>query len=142
LAQVRNILIARYDVMRSRADTARNLGPVSSSTSAATAPASAAASAAAPAATALATAPTAPDTAGIADAFAAAAPTPATTPASAAQSLFHGLFQDTDRPAPIASAISSLWTSPLASAAEVGAAKPARGSSSMIDLFKDSGQSS
>jgi hypothetical protein len=52
-----------------------------------------------------------PDTAGMTGAFAAATPTPA---AQAANQMFHGLFQDTDRTAPVAAVVSQLWTTPNA----------------------------
>ena len=63
---------------------------------------------------------TAPDTAGITSAYAAAAPSargvpaPAKLPAHAVADtqMFHGLFQDTDRSAPVAAIVSQLWTTP------------------------------
>ena len=63
---------------------------------------------------------TAPDTAGITSAYAAAAPAPVEVPAPtklpahavADNQMFHGLFQDTDRSAPVAAIVSQLWTTP------------------------------
>jgi hypothetical protein len=103
-------------------------------------PAASAAVGAVGATSAPATPQAAPDTAGITKAYAAAAPAPTPAPAASDRPFFHALFQDTDRPAPIGSAISSLWTTPLAStAADSGASRQSGG---MADLFKDTGQSS
>jgi hypothetical protein len=135
LAQVRDVLTARYDVARFRPNNAVQTvqtasvaatpnptrapavsgGPLDLATfvhasTAAITPASAPATA--PAATTTAqTAQTAPDTAGIANAFAAAAPKPIVQQAN---QIFHGLFQDTDRTAPVAAVVSQLWTTPNA----------------------------
>jgi hypothetical protein len=93
----------------------------------------------------------APDTAGITSAFAAAAPAPievpAPAPVSSAQAaaenqLFHGLFQDTDRTAPVAAVVSQLWTTPnvpLDADSDSGE-RPRQGG--MRDLFRDTEQGS
>ena len=142
LAQVRNVLTARYDVARS------NQGPAGGVAQAASEPA-------APAATA---AVAVPDTAGITGVFAAAAPpvppmpvpgntaappTAAGNTAAAAvpkrvaedRHIFHGLFQDGSGP-PVASLVSELWTNPALAS---GATPPAGQSIAMSlrDLFKD-----
>jgi hypothetical protein len=100
-----------------------------------------------------------PDTAGITNAFAAAAatepqPTPvvtikeppatpvaaaakptATKPAVAANQMFHGLFQDTDRAAPVAAIVSQLWTAPNTPLGP--GSEPKAPAADMRDLFKD-----
>ncbi|HWW35072.1 MAG TPA: hypothetical protein VNZ23_07505 [Xanthobacteraceae bacterium] len=121
LAQVRDILTARYDVARGQQDY-----------SAATAQADPSARADAASGAATSPAAAAPDTAGIANAFAAAIPT---LKADDTQ-VFHGLFADDHRTAPLAPVVSALWGAPKA-AAPSGA--PARKSLSggMLDLFKD-----
>jgi len=81
------------------------------------------------------TAATAPDTAGITSAFAAASATP--QPASD-RAVFRGLFQDTDRPAPLAATVSELWGVPSAKPGADSASGSTSGSGSMLDLFKDS----
>jgi hypothetical protein len=81
-----------------------------------------------------------PDTAGMTSAFAAATPKPA---APAASQIFHGLFQDTDRTAPVAAVVSQLWTTPNAPPdGNDGAAgqPPRRGD--MRNLFSDPGAKS
>jgi len=111
VAQVRNVLIGRYDVARGS----------TSQTAAAQAPA-------ARAGTATTTAAATPDTAGVADAFAAAIPTPAPND----HQVFHGLFADA-RTGPVAPVVSALWggrsdgNAPAQSRANVGWA----------DLFRD-----
>jgi Transglycosylase SLT domain len=113
LAQVRNVLTARYDVARGSQD-----------------PSSFAAQAAANGATT--TAAAAPDTAGIADAFAAAIPTPKADDTQ----VFHGLFADRGgRAAPLAPVVSALWGVPNASGGDTAARKPV--ANGMLDLFKD-----
>jgi hypothetical protein len=68
-------------------------------------------------------------------AFAAATPTPA---AQAANQMFHGLFQDTDRTAPVAAVVSQLWTTPNAPPDGNGAAgQPSH--RDMRNLFSDPG---
>jgi hypothetical protein len=159
LAQVRDVLTARYDVARLRpGDGAR----------------------AAQAAPVPQPGASAPDTAGIANVFAAAAPVPplpipaatagaaarsaqadadaakpATPPAAAPvaatqasppprmvsdNQIFHGLFQDTDRTAPVAAIVSQLWTTPLGT--PVGASAPGHQSGNALDLFRDTEQGS
>ena len=109
LAQVRDVLTARYDVARSRSSDP-----------------SATASAAPIPATATKASATAPDTAGMTNVFAAAAP----TPVAHESQVFHGLFQDTDRTAPLAAVVSQLWGVPNSNSAQQGGV-------SMFDLFKD-----
>jgi hypothetical protein len=71
-------------------------------------------------------------------AFAAATPTPA---APASNQMFHGLFQDTDRAAPVAAMVSQLWTTPNAPPDGNGAAEqPSR--RDMRNLFSDPGERS
>ena len=153
LAQVRDVLTARYDVARNDAVRAAQaasaagvtVSPGTLSVAQATgapldlaafaAPAAAAApspASAAPAKTAV------PDTAGMTGAFAAATPTPA---AQAANQIFHGLFQDTDRTAPVAAVVSQLWTTPNAPSDGGGATgQPSR--RDMRNLFGDPGERS
>jgi hypothetical protein len=155
LAQVRDVLTARYDVARNDAVRAAQgasaagatVSPGTLSVAQATgapldlaafaAPIAAAApspASAAPAKTAAAV----PDTAGMTGAFAAATPTPA---AQAANQMFHGLFQDTDRAAPVAAVVSQLWTTPNAPPDGNGAAtQPSH--RDMRNLFSDPGQGS
>jgi Transglycosylase SLT domain len=163
LAQVRNVLTARYNVARS------NQGPPSAAGQVASEPLpvlSRTAAAAAPV----------PDTAGITNAFAAAGPavskatgavnaeaansvvaaalasqatpqpasaavTVAPVPRHAAQDhqIFHGLFQDPDQGAPVASLVSELWTT---SAAISGVNSAPQSSAGLRDLFKDPAQGS
>lgn len=111
LAQLRNVLTARYDVARGGQDR------------------SAFAAAATPAG-ATTTAAAAPDTAGIADAFAAAIPTPKADD----NQVFHGLFTDRGRSAPLAPVVSALWGVPSASGGTTEHQPAANG---MLDLFKD-----
>jgi transglycosylase-like protein with SLT domain len=146
LAQVRDVLTARYDVaarerpVNGASDVAQMTAPTTTSTikpSAVPAPTTAAPSvtafaAPAPSAatsnrpTAAATktaAANAPDTAGVTNAFAAATPP---LPVANTQ-VFHSLFTDTGRSTPVAAMVSQLWvtgTSPHA----------------MSDLFKDDGK--
>jgi Transglycosylase SLT domain len=124
LAQVRNVLTARYDVARVR--------PGDSSTPAdadAAAPAVAAAPVtpvAMPVKTATATVP---DTAGMTDAFASAIPIAQQHDGR----VFHGLFQDPERTGPVAAVVSELWGVPKGSQ---------QGGASMFDLFRDPAQKS
>jgi hypothetical protein len=157
LAQVRDVLTARYDVARFRPNDAvptvqtasaagvsgaartpgvaaapLNLAPFAQATTAAAAPTSPRTPAAPP----LTVAQTVPDTAGMTSAFAAAAPTPV---AAQANHIFHGLFQDTDRTAPVAAVVSQLWTTPNAlpdSAAERAGDQRHR---DLRNLFSDPG---
>lgn len=122
LAQVRDILTARYDVARSSQDFA-----------AATTPADPAAAVDATSGTTTSAAAAAvPDTAGIANAFAAAIPT---LRADDTQ-VFHGLFADDHRTVPLAPVVSALWGTPQA-ATPGGAPAQKTQSKSMFDLFKD-----
>jgi hypothetical protein len=156
LAQVRDVLTARYDVARNdavRAAQAANahstaVTPGTLSVAQATgAPLDLAAfaaptpAAAANPANATSTAKTAavPDTAGMTGAFAAATPTPA---APVTNQIFHGLFQDTDRTAPVAAVVSQLWTTPNAPTDGSGAAGQPSRRGDMRNLFSDPGQGS
>ena len=71
-------------------------------------------------------------------AFAAATP----APAAPAHQIFHGLFQDTDRTAPVAAVVSQLWTTPNAPTDGNGAAEPPSRRGDMRNLFSDPGQGS
>jgi hypothetical protein len=117
IAQVRNVLTARYDVARSSPPA-----PVAP-TRAADASVLQAAPVAPPGVVA------APDTAGVTNAFAAAAPAPRVDDGP----VFHGLFHDADRRSAVAPMVSRLWG--------VGAAVPPAGAKSApvstLDLFKD-----
>ena len=129
VAQVRNVLVARYDVARGGQDRPTT-----------------AQAAAVPAAAA-------PDTAGIASVFANAVPavspdaaaTPntfaAAIPKRAAQNdqIFHGLFADPDRTGAVAPIVSALWGVPTPAASGDGQPGPSTGGST-LDLFKDSAQ--
>ena len=166
LAQVRNVLTARYNVARS------NQGPPSAAGQVVSEPLPVLSATAA-------TAVPVPDTAGITNAFAAAGPavskatgavnaeaahsvvaaalaglaSPATPQAASAavtvapvprhaaqdHQIFHGLFQDPDQAAPVASLVSELWTT---SAAISGANTAPQSSAGLRDLFKDPAQGS
>jgi len=110
VAQVRNILTARYDVARGSQDLAAAVAQ------AASAPAFAA-----------------PDTAAITDAFAAAVP----TRAAGDNQVFHGLFADAHRSAPLAPVVSALWGVPSSARGANGASAQKSTSNLMLDLFKD-----
>jgi hypothetical protein len=116
VADVRDVLTARYDVARSRPD----------------APARPAQAASDPGAVAAAV-PAVPDTAGITNAFAAAVP----TPAGHNKEVFHSLFQDSERTAPIASVVSQLWGVPSSTSSATDASASPALSGSILDLFKD-----
>jgi hypothetical protein len=152
LAQVRNVLTARYDVAaRSRPGDSPGAAQAASSPgeplnlAALTAPRVAA---------------NAPDTAGITSAFAAALPAPVATmspvtkasgpaasapmpapplsaQAAAESQMFHGLFQDTDRTAPIAAVVSQLWSVPLGTPVSNGGDGQRSKSGNAFDLFTD-----
>ena len=175
LAQVRNILTARYDVARghsadpvqtaqvapprvasgepSARAAARAISAISSNAAAPSAPLDITAMLAPRAlgATPVATVKvTALDTAGITSAYAAAAPATAEVPApannraraAAETQMFHGLFQDTDRTAPVAAIVSQLWTTPnvpLDGKSESGQ-RPREGG--LRNLFSDTEQGS
>ena len=139
LAQVRDVLTARYDV------AARVVPDVGSSVAqAATAPAAnstlppipplpipsvPSAGAATRAAATLAAA--VPDTAGMTSAFAAAIP----KMAAADSQVFHGLFSDPDRTGPVASVVSQLWGVPGSG----GGGGPPPSGSALLNLFSDDG---
>jgi hypothetical protein len=130
MAQVRNVLTARYDVARRGSSD-----PVQAASAAAFSSKAAA-----------------PDTAGITSAFAAATPAqaalensaqaaaPAVAIAQDRSHMFHGLFQDTDRTAPVAAVVSQLWTTPLAPL-ESGSGQSSQ-QSGLRDLFSDTEQGS
>ena len=120
LAQVRDILTARYDVARGSQD------PTAMAAQADATDPTIAATDAAAAATA------APDTAGIANAFAAAIP----TPKAGDTQVFHGLFADDYRAAPLAPVVSALWGAPNAAAPSGAPAQKSR-TNGLLDLFKD-----
>jgi hypothetical protein len=163
LAEVRNILTARYDV-------ATRVGPISNAVAQADIPSAAvpaAASAAVTAAAVAAATPTAvlnvplshsvrtisigpsasatptpsttpvasavPDTAGMTGAFADATQSARAEPGS---DIFHGLFSDPGRTTPVAAVVSQLWgVGAAAPAGSGGATTPTFGT--MLDLFKD-----
>ncbi len=157
LAQVRNVLTARYDAARG-AGSALQAAQAGVSGSRASAFAGAANTASADplslaammtpgGSRAAATAKSAvPDTAGMTSVLAAAAPEAVTASAPAhpgvSVPIFHGLFQDTDRAAPVAAVVSQLWTTPNwpADAAGDQAQRPRQ--NGLHDLFQDDGQSS
>ena len=113
VAQVRDVLTARYDVARGSQDT----GIFASQASSATSP----------------IAVSAPDTAGIASAYADA--TPASNPVDTA--IFHGLFGDGHRAAPIAPVVSALWSTPGAAPVVAAATASKPGTNLLLDLFRD-----
>jgi len=151
LAQVRDVLVARYDVARTRPNDVARMALAQNAPSAAApaAPRPPAAigapldlanvlAAAAPAAASAYATPAQPipDTAGMTTAFAAATPTPT---AAQANRIFHGLFQDTDRAAPVAAVVSQLWTTPNALPETSGTpGEPPR--RDLRSLFSDSGE--
>ena len=123
LAQVRNILTARYDAARG------NQGYTAAATAAQADPATA---------TAAATTDTAgvggaPDTAGIATAFAAAIP--ALKPDDT--QVFHGLFADDHRTVPLAPLVSALWSTPTGASPSGALAQKSKSNGLMLDLFRD-----
>jgi hypothetical protein len=124
LAQVRNVLTARYDVARGSQDrpsftTQATIAPAASGSTGATSSAAAT---------------SAPDTAGIANAFAAAIPTPK---ADSKQQVFHGLFVDGGRAAPLAPVVSALWGVPSATPGANATTEQKPVANRMLDLFKD-----
>ncbi len=127
VAEVRDVLTARYDVARSRPQTPA--GPVQAANNPAPL--------APPAPPAPLTAPLSivPDTAGITNAFAAAVPTAGQTD----NQIFHGLFVDSQRGGPAASVATPLWSVPGSAATAPGAAAPPPASvaAGILDLFKD-----
>jgi Transglycosylase SLT domain len=149
LAQVRDVLTARYDVAtrerpvsgtsvaqatlpgaasNAASGTAPNavsaVSPVSATTPVAIPPGMPTPNAAKTAAAAV------PDTAGMTSAFAAATPQ-----RTAAQTdVFHSLFSDPGRSTPVAAVVSQLWG--------VSGASPAASGNILGDLFKDDGRNS
>jgi len=174
LAQVRNILTARYDVARGRAVDPVQTAQVTMTPAARTEASAQTSSGAARAANfdAAAGAPldvtamltsrdlaptpvatvkiTAPDTAGLTSAYAAATPAPAEVSAPANASartvagtqMFHGLFQDTDRTAPVAAVVSQLWTTPNVPTDGGGESSELPHRGGMRTLFTDTEQGS
>jgi hypothetical protein len=123
VAEVRDVLTARYDVARSRPATPMATAQAANASAQISAPLS-----------------IVPDTAGIANAYAAAAaPTAARRDNQIFHGLFHGLFADAGRNAPVAAIVSQLWTVPGAVATSPGAAAPAptAAGGDILDLFKD-----
>ncbi len=116
VAQVRDILTARYDVARGGQDQ----------------PAATAQAMSGPAAGAV------PDTAGIASAFAAAIPKRV---ASDTQ-VFHGLFTDGGRTSPVAPVVSALWGVPRTGSGVDARAAQKSSADSALDLFRDPVQGS
>ena len=112
IAQVRDVLTARYDVARGSQDPSIFGSRAASAISTSTA--------------------SAPDTAGIASAYAAAAPD--YKPEDSA--IFHGLFADGHRVAPLAPVVSALWSAPGATPA-AATTTPKPGANLIIDLFRD-----
>jgi hypothetical protein len=121
LAQVRNVLTARYDVAR---NAQNNFAAVAQAAAVATS-----------ATAATSTTASVPDTAGIANAFASAVP----TPKSDDRQVFHGLFADPNRSAPLAPVVSALWGVPDAASASNSQANANRkpGANGLLDLFRD-----
>jgi transglycosylase-like protein with SLT domain len=120
LAQVRNILTARYDVARGSTDAAAAIAQAVTGAATATTGTDSTAAAAAP------------DTAGLATAFAAAIPERKVDDIQ----VFHGLFADDHRTVPLAPLVSALWSSPGGTMPS-GAPAQKPQSSRMLDLFKD-----
>jgi len=135
LAQVRNVLTARYDVARSHQGAPQNVAQAASEPAAVN--------------VAAASAPV-PDTAGITNAFATAKPAVADNASAATavaaavpkhamqdHQVFHGLFQDSDRTGPVASLVSELWAAPTAVPGANGAPAQQTTTSGLLELFKD-----
>jgi hypothetical protein len=150
LAEVRDVLTARYDVAARGAAVPVNTAqatPVPNGIAPIRPPADIPAShsirtvpifpsaAAATNKTAAATANAAavPDTAGITSAFANAAP----KHAQQASQIFHGLFQDPDRNGPVAEVVSQLWGVPNVPSGANGSAAPISNGGNLHDLFRD-----
>jgi hypothetical protein len=109
VAQVRNVLTARYNVARNGQDLANMAAQVANAPAFGGTPAD-----------------SAPDTAGIASAFAAAIPTPSQTDTA----VFHTLFADGSRTAPLAPVVGALWST-------AGGASGDQPPNRLLDLFKD-----
>lgn len=150
LAQVRDVLTARYDVARARPDLPAASVQAANNSAPITAPLLIAPNPPVPLPTApLAMAqprtvplPTVPDTAGITSAYAAAVP----IRHRADTQIFHGLFADTasgvtSAPKPPvahgAPAAGPLWSVPAASATGAAAPPPTALAANFLDLFKD-----
>jgi hypothetical protein len=146
LAQVRDLLTARYDVaarvapgLAGSTAQAANLPaaksvlppipplPIPSASAAAAVPPSAVPPSAATVAAAI------PDTAGMTSAFAAAIP----KAAARDNQVFHGLFSDPDRTGPVATVVSQLWGVPNTDTGGNNGPPPSGGA--LLDLFKDDG---
>jgi Transglycosylase SLT domain len=113
LAQVRDVLTARYDVARGTQGRSTFTAQTASTGT-------------------TTTAATVPDTAGIADAFAAAIPTPKADDTD----VFHGLFTDRrTRTTPVAPVVSALWSVPSASNDNAAAQPPV--AAGLRNLFSD-----
>ncbi len=123
VAQVRDVIAARYDQARGTAAQAVAVAQAAGAT------------AAAAVASAVTATTAAPDTAGIAGAFAAAIPKAATGDGQ----VFHGLFQDPNRTTPVAPLVSALWNAPDAAASAAGTSAQRPKFNGMLDLFKDPG---
>jgi hypothetical protein len=155
LAQVRNVLTARYDVAARGGNPpvataqAAAVGAAASATSAApalrppadiplahairTVPIFPAAAVAAAAPASASKSPAVPDTAGMTSAFADAAP----KHAKGDGPIFHGLFQDPDRNGPVAAVVSQLWGVSGVAATSSDAAGNGASTGNLRDLFRD-----
>jgi len=153
-SQVRDALVARYDLARTRPSDAVPAAQAQDAPKVASVPRPAAAIAApldlanfigataAPAASASAppmqTAAAASPVAGMTTAFAAASqPTPT---AVQANRIFHGLFKDTARAVPIDAMVSQLWTTPNVSPETSGTPGQPKPRRDLRGLFSDSGE--
>jgi Transglycosylase SLT domain len=168
LAQVRDVLTARYDVARSRPGDAVRTAQAASAPSLSNAPivpsapvvrsapsaprvagepldlvAFATMTSAAPAATTANTAPAAATARTVPDTAGMTSAFAAAAPSPAAHTanqIFHGLFQDTGRAAPVAAVVSQLWTTPNAPLDANGT--PAQPHGDLRSLFSDTEQGS
>jgi len=147
LAEVRNILTARYDLAARSAPV-----PAGSAVAQAATPQSRSSTAATDSgmphmvrtipimlqhtASASDTAATVPDTAGMTSAFADATPA-APVAATDGGEIFHGLFSDPGRNTPVAAVVSQLWGASGLTSPSSGTAAPTAGM--MHDLFRDDG---
>jgi hypothetical protein len=143
VAGVRDVLTGRYDVARARPSGPAALQAADNPAPLSIVPDGAVPDAATAAQPANVPGPLSlvPDTAGITNAFAAATPAapapPAVTASAAApqgRQIFHGLFQDSGRSTPVASAISQLWSVPNSSS---GAPASPSAPVNLLDLFTD-----
>ena len=148
LAQVRDVLTARYDVAARSTPNVATLAQAAIQPSAVAAPSGAtatpeipsiptgsvyptpAATAAADVPAPVAAAATVPDTTGMTAASAAPAP----APAAQQNDIFHGLFSDPGRTGPVAAVVSQLW-GVANTPAGIAGTPPA----SLLGLFKDDG---